>query len=140
MLGTLLQASFEAAVVAAGVFVLCRALPGLPARVRVWMWWLVCAKLLVGVLPVPSVPLAVVPVRAALWSDGPALTAVRLPSTAAPTRPRAESPRAEWPRAEWPLAGPAAGRVQRHGPHARLGLGRRTGPDPPLVLPPRPGR
>lgn len=79
ILATVLQASLEAAAVATGVFVICRAMPALPARVRVWMWWLVCAKLLVGVLPVPSVPLALMPPPIAVWGAGVAADDGRMP-------------------------------------------------------------
>ncbi|MGI8672916.1 MAG: hypothetical protein ACR2LU_09955, partial [Luteitalea sp.] len=47
---TLLQASIEGAAVALVVWGLCRTLPAMPAAVRVWLWWLVALKLLLGVL------------------------------------------------------------------------------------------
>ena len=61
VLGTLLRASLEAAVVAALVWGVCRAVPRLPAAVRVWLWWLVSVKLLLGLAPLPGVPLPVLP-------------------------------------------------------------------------------
>lgn len=48
LLGLLLRASLEGAVVIAAVALLVRALPNLPAALRCTLWWLACAKLVVG--------------------------------------------------------------------------------------------
>ncbi len=80
-------------IAAAGV--VCRVLPRLPAGVRAWLWWLACAKLLLGlclaapialpVLPTPphSLPAASVP-AAPSTADVPVPSKIiALPNTAA---------------------------------------------------------
>lgn len=46
----LLDVSWQAGLVAAGAWTLCRLCPRMPAHVRAAMWWLVCAKFLVGLV------------------------------------------------------------------------------------------
>jgi len=50
LLVALWQASVSGAIFAALVWCACRLFPRLPASARFWLWWLVCAKLLLGVL------------------------------------------------------------------------------------------
>ena len=70
---TLGQASLEAAVVGLAVWGVCRLLPGLPAHVRAWLWWLVSLKLLLGLLPVPGIGVPLLPAPAALTQVSPAV-------------------------------------------------------------------
>jgi beta-lactamase regulating signal transducer with metallopeptidase domain len=85
LLGTLAQASIEGAIVAVFVWALCRLLPGLPAAVRAWLWWLVAAKLLLGVLPLaPLVPLPWLP-AAETTAPSSIAQVVPMPSTVADT-------------------------------------------------------
>ena len=79
LLLTLLRASVEAAIVAGVVWGLCRAVPTLPAAVRVWLWWLVSLKLVVGLMPVPAVPLPWLPPTLATWTAPRTQTAPPLP-------------------------------------------------------------
>jgi beta-lactamase regulating signal transducer with metallopeptidase domain len=64
VLAMLGRASLEGALLAGLVWGLCRAVPSLPAAVRTWLWWLVCLKLLLGVVPVPHVALPWLPATA----------------------------------------------------------------------------
>ena len=90
LLLTLLRASVEAAIVAGVVWGLCRAVPTLPAAVRTWLWWLVSLKLVLGLMPVPAVPLPWLPQSMATWtaprteSAPPASLPRALPRTTAP--------------------------------------------------------
>ena len=43
------------------LWVLCRALPRMPASLRAWLWWLACLKLLIGLLPVSPLSLPILP-------------------------------------------------------------------------------
>lgn len=61
---TLGRASLEGALVAGLVWALCRAVPSLPPAVRTWLWWLVCLKLLLGLVPAPRVALPWLPAPA----------------------------------------------------------------------------
>ncbi len=99
----------------AAVGIACRVLPRLPAGVRAWLWWLACAKQLLGlwlaapinlaVLPAPAPP---VPVSAAP-APPPAAHYVPLPSkpttpASAALLPTAEAPPHVVPQAlQWPL-------------------------------------
>ena len=67
-LGTLLRASLEAALVVGLVWAVCKTTPSLPAAVRAWLWWLVSLKLVVGLLPLPSVALPWLPATHLTWS------------------------------------------------------------------------
>ncbi len=68
LLATLGRASLEGGLVAGVVWATCRVLPSLPAAVRTWLWWLVSLKLLLGVLPVPALPLPWLPATAVTWT------------------------------------------------------------------------
>ena len=48
----------------AAVYALCRTLPRLPAGVRAWLWWLACAKLLLGLWIAAPIDLPVLPAPA----------------------------------------------------------------------------
>ena len=43
------------------VYLVCRLFPRLPGAVRASLWWLVCFKLLLGLVPLPVLPVAVLP-------------------------------------------------------------------------------
>jgi beta-lactamase regulating signal transducer with metallopeptidase domain len=66
----LLSTSVSSAMVALGVWVACRCLPGLPAAARATLWWIVALKLLVGLLWVVPVTLPVLP---ATWVESTGL-------------------------------------------------------------------
>jgi bla regulator protein BlaR1 len=57
----LATASLSSLAVAAGVWLACRFLPGLPAAARVTLWWLVAVKLVVGLVWVAPVPVPILP-------------------------------------------------------------------------------
>lgn len=54
-LETLWRASAEGAVFGLAVWLLLTLVPATPPRIRVWLWWLVSARLLVALLPVPGI-------------------------------------------------------------------------------------
>ena len=98
----------------AAVYAICRVLPRLPAGVRAWLWWLACARLLLGlwvgmpidlrVLPAPAPsPLAVsVPTAPSKAHSIPAPKPS--PSAVAAALPAAGAPPTAAPQApEWPL-------------------------------------
>src|SRR5690606_28976555 len=67
LVDTLLRASIEGAMMAIGLWLVIQLAPGMPPRVRVWLWWLVTARLLLALAPVPAIE---VPWRVALpWHD-----------------------------------------------------------------------
>lgn len=59
LLGSLWRTSVDGILFALLIVCICRLLPRLPAAGRFWLWWLVSAKLLMGlVLTTPSLPFA----------------------------------------------------------------------------------
>ncbi len=68
------HASLWGSLTAASVGIVCRCLPRLPASVRAWLWWLACAKLLLGfcVMSPISLPLLPAPAPAAHSAPAPA--------------------------------------------------------------------
>lgn len=52
---TLIAASIEGALVIAVVWGVGKLFPRMPAAVRASLWWIVCAKLLLGLIPIPSI-------------------------------------------------------------------------------------
>jgi bla regulator protein BlaR1 len=76
MLLLLVRASLEGAVLAAGVWLFCRALPRLSPGVRALLWWCVAAKFVVALVWLSPVALPVLP-RAAAEAPGagPGVTA-----------------------------------------------------------------
>jgi len=80
LLGTFGQSALEGAAVGGLVWLICRALPGLPAAVRAWLWWLVALKLVLGVLPVPALlPIPLLPTTEV--APAPADTMLVLPTS-----------------------------------------------------------
>lgn len=70
LLDALWRASVEGAVFGAAVWMFVRLVPATPPRVRVWLWWLVSARLLWALVPVPAVEIAPPPpVVAAVAND-----------------------------------------------------------------------
>lgn len=84
LLATVTRASLEGAALALLVGLTCRLVPVLPAAVRAWLWWLVCLKLLVGLLPVPIVPVAWLPHATPTWTPAAQVQFVPLPEAAPP--------------------------------------------------------
>lgn len=96
------------------VGVVCRVLPRLPAGVRAWLWWLACAKLLLGLWVAAPITLAVLPAPApsspiaSVSAAPPAIDALLPPKRAAPVKlaalPAVEvPPRVVPPAPKWPL-------------------------------------
>ena len=69
MLPLLVRASLEGAVLAAGVWLLCRALPRLSPGVRALLWWCVAAKFVVSLVWLSPIGVPVLP-RAAAGAPG----------------------------------------------------------------------
>ena len=67
----------------AAVGMVCRVLPRLPAGVRAWLWWLACAKLLLGFFLAAPIDLPVLPAPAAFV---PAASVAALPQAALPLK------------------------------------------------------
>ncbi|WP_447591200.1 M56 family metallopeptidase [Stenotrophomonas rhizophila] len=67
--------SLQSAVLVGLVWGVCRLLPGLPAATRCWLWWLVAAQAVLGMVWSSPLELAVLPAPAA-----PAVQAVVLPA------------------------------------------------------------
>jgi bla regulator protein BlaR1 len=61
LVGTLTRASIEGGLFIAGVWIVCRLLPRLPASLRCGLWWAACLKLLLGLVPLPAVRLPLLP-------------------------------------------------------------------------------
>jgi beta-lactamase regulating signal transducer with metallopeptidase domain len=61
ILGALGRASLQGAIVIAAVWLVCRLIPRLPASVRCGLWWLACARLVLGLVWAEPVRLAVLP-------------------------------------------------------------------------------
>lgn len=57
----LAQASLEGSLLIAGVWLVCRLAPALPASFRVVLWWLATLKLLVGLAGIDPIPLPILP-------------------------------------------------------------------------------
>ena len=53
--------SLQGAVAVGVAWAACRWIPRIPAAVQAWVWWLVAAKLVAALLPLPSVPLPLLP-------------------------------------------------------------------------------
>ena len=58
---TLTRASIEGGLFIAGVWIVCRLFPRLPASLRCGLWWAACLKLLLGLVPLPAVRLPLLP-------------------------------------------------------------------------------
>ena len=97
----------------AAVYALCRILPRLPAGVRAWLWWLTCAKLLLGLwiaapidLPVLPTP-ALSPLTVSIAAMPPkAQSAIPVQHTAfavVSPLPAAEAPTSDPQQPKWPL-------------------------------------
>jgi bla regulator protein BlaR1 len=81
MLSLLLRASLEGAVLAAGVWFVCRALPRLSPGVRALLWWCVAAKFVVSLVWLSPIGVPVLP-RSATDAPGsePGVTAAASPA------------------------------------------------------------
>lgn len=75
MLEILGKASLGGALLLIAIWCVCRALPRLPATARFWLWWLACAKLLLGLLILTPITV-VLPVSAQLLPVHPLLPVV----------------------------------------------------------------
>ena len=95
MLSLLVRASLEGALLAGGVWLLCRALPRLSPSVRALLWWCVAAKFVVALawpapIGVPLLPPAAAdaPGAAVAVADAPPLSRPQAAGTAARPLPR----------------------------------------------------
>lgn len=59
--GSIWRASWQGGLLILGVGLACRLLPRLPASWRCTLWWLVCLRLLLGLVELPPMRLAVLP-------------------------------------------------------------------------------
>ncbi|HEX6370251.1 MAG TPA: M56 family metallopeptidase [Longimicrobium sp.] len=85
MLSLLVRASLEGAVLAAGVWLVCRALPRLSPAARALLWWCVAAKFIVSLVWLSPIGVPVLPHAAA---DAPGAEAAVTAATS-PSPPRA---------------------------------------------------
>ena len=53
--------SLQGAVIIGLAWAACRCIPRVPAALQTWVWWLVAAKLVVALLPLPAVPVPLLP-------------------------------------------------------------------------------
>ena len=87
----LVGASIQGAGVIALVWLVCRSRSGVPASVRAALWWLATLKLLLALLPVPSISIPVLP--AALdWRDTQPVSAMTHEPAAVATTPAGVMP------------------------------------------------
>ena len=61
LVGTLTRASIEGGLFIAGIWIVCRLFPRLPASLRCGLWWAACLKLLLGLAALPAVRLPLLP-------------------------------------------------------------------------------
>ena len=71
--------AWQAAFLMSAVWMLCRMWPGMPARGRAWLWWLIGVKFIIGFLPLSGIPLPILPNHAAHL----ALTGMHIPARVA---------------------------------------------------------
>ena len=71
-------------VAVAAVGAACRCLPRLPAAVRAWLWWLACAKMLLGLWAIAPINLPLLPAPAPATRSAPAVTAAVRPQASLP--------------------------------------------------------
>ena len=57
--------SLQGAVIIGLAWAACRWIPRVPAALQTWVWWLVAAKLVVALLPLPAVPVPLLPASGA---------------------------------------------------------------------------
>jgi beta-lactamase regulating signal transducer with metallopeptidase domain len=68
--------AWQGALLAAAVWLLCRLWPGMPARGRAWLWWLVSVKFILGFIPMSGIPLPILPAHSTQIS----LSAMHIPA------------------------------------------------------------
>lgn len=61
----LLDVSWQAGLLVAIAWAACRVFPRMPAHVRATVWWLVCAKFLIGLAWIEPIALPVLPAESA---------------------------------------------------------------------------
>ncbi len=102
LLSRLLAVGVQSLVLAALVWALCRYLPRLDARTRAWLWWLVAAQMVVGLVwhaPValPLLPAEPVAVQVAMSAAAESLPAAVMSESVAAVMPMAAStPQESW--------------------------------------------
>ena len=94
LLSRLLDVGMQSLLLAALVWALCRYLPRLDARTRVWLWWLVAAQMVVGLVwhaPValPLLPAEPATAQVAMVASGEALPAFAAAGATEPVVPSA---------------------------------------------------
>jgi bla regulator protein BlaR1 len=100
--GTLARASVEGGLFVAGVWLLCRLVPRLPAALRCGLWWAACLKFLMGLIPLPAVMLPVLPVVERV-AETSAVRPALVPGVASPARTLTPGP------SPFPLTPPSQG-------------------------------
>jgi beta-lactamase regulating signal transducer with metallopeptidase domain len=86
LFGALVRTSVEGGLLACAAWTACRLVPSIPVHVRAWLWWLVCARFVIGLAGLPAASLGVLPPEA-IPSLNPGGT-VTSPARVAPTAPR----------------------------------------------------
>ena len=88
MLSLLARASLEGAVLAAGVWLVCRALPRMSPRTRALLWWCVAAKFVVALVWVAPIRIPVLPRAGATVAALPTTAVAPLPASPSAAAPR----------------------------------------------------
>jgi bla regulator protein BlaR1 len=83
----LLDVSWQAGLVAVGAWLLCRLCPRMPAQVRTMLWWLVCAKFLVGLVWTAPLGVPLLPASLSAAASGAASGAVAHPQSSGALAP-----------------------------------------------------
>ncbi len=115
------RASLEGAVYAGALHLACRALPRLPPGVKSTLYWLACARLLVGLLSPGPLRLPILPAPSVASAPLVALSVPALAETSAPGLGLAAPEAPLWP---WLLLGVFAIGVLAHLAQAALQLAR----------------
>jgi beta-lactamase regulating signal transducer with metallopeptidase domain len=106
----LADTAIQGAVFIAVVYLICRALPRLPASIRCWMWWLACLKLVIDIVWISPIDLQVL--KPALLAAAPPIM------QSAAIAPMPVMPPAAW--IQNIPAGSAAAQPAAHTPRMRI--------------------
>jgi beta-lactamase regulating signal transducer with metallopeptidase domain len=102
MLSLLVRASLEGALLAAGVWLVCRALPRMSPGVRALLWWCVAAKFVVALVWPAPIAVPVLPVTPGATAGATAAPSAPAPHAAgAATRPAPPVPGSGAPPIPW---------------------------------------
>ncbi len=134
----LVQASLEGSLLIAGVWLVCRLAPALPASFRVVLWWLAALKLLVGLAGIDPISLPILPASASAAVVTNATRPATNASSVAPVAPVAPvTPSTDWRRwatGTWLIAVGALFLVTLRQRHRTRRLIASAGPAEPQLL------